>query len=170
MGVNISEKKYFQDGVGKIVFEPYQELEIFFKRNNIDYEVVDDIIFSQWVKLGVNIILNEPSAIYKCSVGEMRRIKDYLTLAKKLLGEVKQVAQACGIKNLDNYEEIVLESANLISDDGKTSMYQDIIAKRKTEIEIFSGEIIRLGNKYGIETPYNEDIYNKIKDIERNFS
>ena len=164
------KKKYFQDGVGKIVFEPNSNLETFFKANDINYEISDDIVFSQWVKLGVNIILNEPSAIYKCSVGELRRIKDYLTLAKKLLGEVKQVAQACGIKNLDNYEEIVLESANLISDEGKTSMYQDIIAKRKTEVEIFSGEIIKFGNKYGIETPYNEDIYNKIKDIERNFS
>ena len=48
-------------------------------------------------------------------------------------------------------------------------MYQDVIAKRKTEVDIFSGEIIKLGKKYGIETPHNKDIYNKIKDIEKDF-
>ncbi len=170
IGINENgEKKYFQDGVGKIVFEQNLELETFFKKNNIDYEIANDIIFSQWIKLGVNIILNEPSAIYKCSVGDLRRRKDYLALAKKLLGEVKQVAEACGIKNLNDYEKIVLESAELIADDGKTSMYQDVVAKRKTEVDIFSGEIIRLGCKYGIKTPYNEEIYSKIKLLEKEF-
>ena len=170
IGINENgEKKYFQDGVGKIVFEPDLELETFFKKNNIDYEIANDIIFSQWIKHGVNIILNEPSAIYKCSVGDLRRRKDYLALAKNLIGEVKQVAGACGIKNLGDYEKNVLESAELIADDGKTSMYQDIIAKRKTEIDIFSGEIIRLGCKYGIKTPYNEEIYSKIKLLEKEF-
>ena len=97
-------------------------------------------------------------------------MQDYIQLSKNLLSEIKQVAQACGINNLENYEKEVLESASLISDDGKTSMYQDVIAKRKTEIEIFSGEIIKFGEKYGIKTPFNKDIYNKIKEIEKDFS
>ena len=164
-----NNNEVLQDGVGKIVFEPYQELEIFFKRNNIDYEVVDDIIFSQWVKLGVNIILNEPSAIYKCSVGDLRCRDDYLPLAKNLLSEVGKVAKACGIKNAEIYEKKVLESTELIADSGKTSMYQDVLAQRKTEVDIFSGEIIKLGRQFGIKTPYNLDIYNKIKEIEKEF-
>lgn len=171
MGENKNgEKKYFQDGVGKIVFEPNSDLETFFKNNNIDYEISKDIIYSQWLKLGVNIILNEPSAIYRCTVGELRKRNDYLPLTKNLLKEVQEVAQAFGIMTLDKYELEVLNAANLIADDGKTSMYQDIIAKRKTEVDIFSGEIIRLGKEFGIKTPYNTDIYNKIKDIEKEFS
>ena len=74
-----------------------------------------------------------------------------------------------GINNLENYEQEVLQSAQLISDDGKTSMYQDILAKRKTEVDIFSGEIINLGKKYKIETPVNLEIFNKIKEIEKDF-
>ena len=41
--------------------------------------------------------------------------------------------------------------------------------KAKTEVDIFSGEIISLGEKLGIKTPYNEDVYNKIKLIEKEF-
>ena len=48
-------------------------------------------------------------------------------------------------------------------------MYQDIIKKRKTEVDIFSGEIINLSKILGIETPYNENIYNKIKLKEESF-
>ena len=40
-----------------------------------------------------------------------------------------------------------MESANLIADNGKTSMYQDIISKRKTEVDIFSGEIVSIFTK-----------------------
>lgn len=158
-----------QDGIGKIVIEPNKSLESFFKKNNIDYEASNDIIYSQWLKLGVNIILNEPTAIYEVTVGELRKRKDYLSLATGLLKEVKEVAIACGIKNLDNYEKEALSAIELISDSGTTSMYQDVIAKRKTEIEIFSGEIIKLGKRFNIKTPYNQKMYDIIKEKERFF-
>ena len=164
------ENNVLQDGIGKIVLEPNQKLETFFKNHNIDYEICENIQYSMWLKLGVNIILNQPSAIYKMTVGELRNLPEYYPLAKKLLNEVADVAKVVGIKNIDNYEEEVLESIKLIADDVKTSMLQDILAQRKTEVDIFSGEIIKLGKIYGIKTPYNEDIYNKIKSIERDFS
>ena len=151
-----------QDGAGKIVIEPSQRLEDFFKSANICYEVSKDIIYSQWVKLGVNIILNEPSALYELTVGELRKKEGYKQLAQVLLEEVKLVAQRHGLKNLNNYIKDVYDSANLVSDDSKTSMYQDVIAGRKTEVEIFSGEIIRLGELYNIATPSNKKIYYQI--------
>lgn len=152
-----------QDGIGKIVIEPNNKLESFFTKAGIDYETAEDIIYSQWIKLGVNIILNEPSALYKLTVGELRRKKDYTQLATNLLTEVKQVAEKHGVKHLEDYEKKVFESANLVADDGKTSMLQDVLAGRKTEVDIFSGEIIRLGKLYGISTPYNCQIYSEIK-------
>ena len=164
-----NQKKYYQDGFGKIIIEPNSELENFLKKYNIDFEVSNDISYSLWLKLGVNIILNELSAIYKCTVGELRKKTEYLHSAKNLLKEVKEIAKAHGIKNLENYEQEVLKSASLVADDGKTSMYQDVLARKKTEVDIFSGEIIRLGNKYGIKTPYNEEIYSKIKLLEKEF-
>lgn len=161
--------KFFQDGIGKIVFEPNEDLKKFFEKSQIDYEVSENIIYSQWQKLGVNIVLNQLSAIYNLTVGELRNRDDYLVQAQNLLQEVLAVAKKCGVENLDNYVQEVLESANLIADDGVTSMLQDVRNKRKTEVDIFSGEIISLGRKNGIKTPCNEDVYNKIKLIEKEF-
>lgn len=162
--------KYFQDGIGKIVIEYNKELEAFFKTTEISYEISKDIVYSQWVKLGVNIILNQLSAIHKKTVGELRSMENFNNYRDNLLNEIKEVAYKYGVNKLDKYSSDVIESINLISDDGKTSMYQDIISRRKTEVDIFSGEIIKLGKIYNIKTPVNQEIYDKIKLEEEDFS
>ena len=163
------DDKYYQDGIGKIVVEPNNKLEKFFKEYKIEHEISENIIYSQWQKLGVNIVLNQLSAIENLTVGELRKKEYYSRRAQGLLQEVVTIAEQIGLKNLDNYIQEVLDSAKLIADDGITSMLQDVRNKRKTEVDIFSGEIIRLGKLYGIKTPYNEDVYNKIKLIEKEF-
>jgi len=52
------------------------------------------------------------------------------------------------------------------SPDGKISMLQDIEAKRKTEVEMFSGKLILLGKRFNISTPVNRMFFNMIKSIE----
>lgn len=42
-----------------------------------------------------------------------------------------------------------------------SSTYQDAISKRKTEINFLNGFIIKLGKKYGIPTPKNEEIFSE---------
>jgi hypothetical protein len=80
-------------------------------------------------------------------------MENYNSISESLLTEIENVAKECGINNLDKYYLDVIESINLISDEGKTSMYQDIISKKKTEVDIFSGEI----RKYGPVAHFAED-------------
>lgn len=159
-----------QDGIGKIVFGGegvnVRILEEFFKKSGVDYEIPDDIIYSLWLKFGVNIYLNQLSAIMNLTMGEMKRNPNFKPLASKLLKEVVAVANTQGVKKLENFEEEALEAINLMCDEGKTSMLQDILAGRKTEVEIFAGEIIKLGKKHNIETPYNQVVYDMIKVLE----
>ena len=46
------------------------------------------------------------------------------------------------------------------------STLQDILAGRKTEVDIFAGAVIRLGKEYGVPTPYNEFLYHAIRVLE----
>lgn len=46
------------------------------------------------------------------------------------------------------------------------STLQDLDAGRHTEIEMFSGALIRMGRELGIPTPYNEFAYHMIKALE----
>ena len=46
------------------------------------------------------------------------------------------------------------------------STLQDLDAGRHTEIDMFSGALIRMGKESGIPTPYNEYTYHMIKALE----
>ena len=47
-----------------------------------------------------------------------------------------------------------------------SSMAQDRIAQRKTEVEEFAGTVRRLAAKHDIQVPQNEWLYQRIRDIE----
>jgi 2-dehydropantoate 2-reductase len=157
-----------QDGVGKIVFggenkTKVERLKNFFELNNIEYEIPKDIIYSLWLKLGINVYLNQSSAILNMTMGEMKNHPRFLDFGKKLINEVKNVAEKNGVNGLEHFEQEALNALELMSPDGKSSMLQDILANRKTEVEIFAGEIIRRGKIYGIPTPYNQVVYDLIR-------
>lgn len=46
------------------------------------------------------------------------------------------------------------------------STLQDLDAGRHTEIDMFSGALMRMGKELGIPTPYNEYTYHMIKAME----
>ena len=157
-----------QDGVAKIVVEKDEVVEDIFKTANIDYFIPDDIEYSMWIKFALNVFSNQVSAILNLTFGEMKNNKNFILFAKKIIEEVKEIARQKGVKNLDNFEKDSLTALAQMCDDGKTSMLQDILAKRKTEVDIFAGEIIRLGKMYNISTPYNQVLYDLIKIKEEN--
>jgi len=56
-----------------------------------------------------------------------------------------------------------------LSNEGMPSMRQDIIAHRKTELSLFSGTVVPIAKKLGIQTPVLEDLARRIRAIEAAF-
>lgn len=155
-----------QDGVGEIFIENNSKIKEIFNEFKINYQIPEDINYSMWLKYTMNLFSNQVSAILNMNFGELKRNQAFLNFAKKIIAEVKSIAQAKGVKNLENLENDALAFLNKMCDEGKTSMLQDILAGRKTEVEIFAGEIIRLGKKINLPTPYNQVLYDLIKIVE----
>lgn len=156
------ERKVIHDGVNKIVFGSYSgtntniiKVRDFFKSSNINFEIPDDIQHSYWFKFMVNVALNQTTAIYKLSVGEMLENTEAFSFFQNLLVEVEKVAIAEKIKNPLVLKNKVLEFVTSMPYDSKTSMLQDVLANRKTEVFIFAGTVIELAEKHNIEVPYN---------------
>lgn len=152
-----------QDGVGEIVVEKDDELISIFEEYGINYSTPEDIDYSLWLKFTMNIFSNQTSAILNMTFGELKRNRKFIEFAKKLIKEVRMIAEKKGIKNLENLEGDALKALAGMCDEGKTSMHQDILAGRKTEVDIFAGEIIRLGKELGVKTPYNQVLFDLIK-------
>ena len=100
--------------------------------------------------------------------GELKRNKNFLEFAQKIILEVQPIAKCMGVENIENISDDAINALNKMCDNGKTSMLQDITAKRLTEVEMFAGEVIRLGKKFNIPTPYNKVLYDLIKIKEEN--
>lgn len=152
-----------QDGVGEIVVEQDDFIENFFKKAGINYSVPDDIDYAMWLKFAFNSYANPITAILNMNFGELKKNKKLKEFAKNIIFEVRQIAKKKGIKNTNRLEREAIKSLDKMCDEGMTSMHQDILSRRSTEIDIFAGEIIKLGKKYGIKTPYNQILYDLIK-------
>ena len=48
-------------------------------------------------------------------------------------------------------------------------MLQDVLAKRKTEVDLFAGTVIELGKKHNIQTPYNQILKLMLESIQENY-
>ncbi len=159
------DRKIIHDGVFKTVFGEKENLyksnrvirlQQLFERANIPYEIPEDMEYSMWWKFLVNVGYNQASALLEASYGDFQRSKKVNGIALKLMQEAVIIAQAEGVKNTENLIPEVLEIIKTMLPETKTSMLQDIEAKRKTEVEIFAGYLSELGKKHNIATPYND--------------
>ena len=83
------------------------------------------------------------------------------------LYEAVSVANAMDIPIEESDIHKALAFLSSLSPDGKTSMHQDVDAKRKTEVNMLAGVLIELGKEYNVETPINKIFYLQIKAIEK---
>ena len=148
--------------------EEIADLAEFFQRVDLNYKISKDIMAALWWKYVMNIGINQVSALLQASYGELRT--EYAeNLIKMTMYEAYEVALREGIYlKCEEIDKAALASRNL-SPVGKTSMCQDMDAKRPTEVDMFAGAIIEMGKKHGISVPANTFLYNAIKALESQF-
>lgn len=130
----------------------------------VHYHVCDNIEQDIWYKYALNISKNLPQAIINCGLGAYNDSQHVAYISKRLREEVVQVAAALGI---DISDENNISGGNAaFSPEARFSTLQDLDAKRPTEIDMFSGTLIRMGKELSVETPFNEFAYHAIKALE----
>ncbi len=133
----------------------------------IECEAPSDMIRTVWKKWMLNVGCNQVSAITGAPYGKMTGIETNGILFHEAMMEVVALAKALRI---DLTERDALEYENLMSTFsplGKTSMLQDVEAKRRTEVDYFAGTVVELGRKYQVPTPVNHVLYCIIKSMEQ---
>jgi len=118
-----------------------------------------------WDKMVLNVAQNALSAVTNRSARQMLQSEQCLEIAGKLLDEFQKVAEAEGLSFTDSLLERVKTNWSG-GDDFYPSMWQDLHNGRCTEIDAINGAIETLGQKHGIQTPYNSMITSLIKVLE----
>lgn len=139
----------------------------YFDRSQVPYEVPEDIMRELWWKFMLNVGVNQVSAVLRAPYGELIREDHARELMFDASREVIAISHKAGIRlseeDIQKYARIIAA----LSPEGKPSMLQDVEAGRKTEVEIFSGTVIELGQKYGVATPVNDMLFRLLKAIEQ---
>ena len=136
---------------------------------SITWESPEDMLYQVWFKFMINSGVNQVSAVLGAEYKIMQQDSHARWLMDETMKEVIKIAQAENIplseKDLEKWYRVL----DTLAPDKKTSMCQDILAGRKTEVDMFAGEIIKLAEKHSIDVPFNRVIYNLIKAKESSF-
>jgi 2-dehydropantoate 2-reductase len=123
-----------------------------------------------WKKLLYNCALNPLSAILRISYGGLVESESSKNLMENIIDEIFVVMLASGHKSFwedsQSYKKDFFETILPPTYGHRSSTLQDIERRIPTEIDSLNGAVVRLGEKYHIETPCNSVITQIIKSLE----
>lgn len=129
----------------------------------------EDIKRAIWWKLFANMTINPITALFGTKIGYVIDNPNAWEVTKNIISEGVEVAKMDGVE-FDLSE--AFESASFsckIAHDGYTSMYQDVKKKIPTEIDAINGAVVKLGEKFGIDVPYNRMMVDMIHMLESTY-
>ena len=169
LGVKFSEEgKVELKGKGKSIFEDKiaEDKEKFiwerFSEKGFDIEFPPDFEEHQYGKLFVNSVINPITALTRQQNG----IVLSSVLKNTVEGAVREAVKVAAKEGIKKDEKSVIELVYSIAEktSGNTSsMLQDVLKGRITEIDSINGYIIALAKKHKIEVPVNEALYAMVK-------
>jgi len=137
-----------------------------FNQAGIDTEISDNIEGMLWSKLLINAAINPLTAITRVRNGQLLESPLLRETMKLIVEEATQVPLKKGIElPYPGVFETVEESC-YASRDNISSMLQDILRKKRTEIDFINGALVSEAEKIGIRTPLNRALWNLVKFLE----
>jgi 2-dehydropantoate 2-reductase len=130
-------------------------------------KVFDDIDQLVWEKLICNCSLSGPCAVSGRTTGEVMEDPDLARVSAACATEAFQVARKKGVKlGFDDPVAYTREFASKIPK-ARPSVLLDLMAKRKSEIDVINGSIPRVGKEVGLSAPVNETMTALVRAMER---
>ena len=126
-----------------------------FNRAGLECRERDDIEAVLWEKLLVNVGINPLTALLRVPNGALPELPEAWDLALAAAAEAQAVARAAGI-NLTVDPEARLRQVCAATAANRSSMLQDVLAGRPTEIEALNGQVSARGAALGVPTPVND--------------
>ena len=140
--------------------ERVQAIEALFADTGLHYRSTEYIMEEILSKFRLNVCNNLPQAILGAGVGCYQDSVHMKAISDGLRRELEAIAAAKGIAISKAAASSGHGSA--VPPSARYSTLQDLDAGRHTEIDMFSGALVRMGRELGIPTPYNEYTYHMI--------
>ncbi|MBQ9027175.1 MAG: 2-dehydropantoate 2-reductase [Lachnospiraceae bacterium] len=175
-----SERRNREDGRNVVSFDPsipwgiylgekgspvkserIEAIEELFAGTSVGVFFVEDIIKDQWAKYASNICYNLPQAVLGLPFKAYFESEHVAFLRQKLFDEVYKVGEALGIEVVEP-----ILGWNSCAGTARFSTLQDLDAGRHTEIDMFTGVLMKKAAEAGVEVPFAEYTHHAIKALE----
>lgn len=149
-------------GKARVILELFNQAELPTRSSR-------DINTLIWSKLIINAGINALSAITRLKNGLLLEYSATRELMRGAVSEAVRVAKRKRIRL--NYDDPIqkVESVCKATSTNLSSMLQDVLNKKQTEIDFINGAIVRQGKSLSIATPVNEVLTNLVKTIEKSY-
>ncbi len=134
-----------------------------FNESGLKTKISNEMQEEIWKKLIVNCVLNPLTVILQVRNNEIM-IDSLKEIRHKIIQECIAVGNAEGVSFESNLEECI--ERKIARYTNYSSMCQDIMKRKKTEIDFLNAKIVELGKKHDIPTPVNETLVDLVKFLE----
>ncbi|HEX5613105.1 MAG TPA: 2-dehydropantoate 2-reductase [Burkholderiales bacterium] len=144
-----------------------KEVEQLWQGAGFRVKVFDDIDQLVWEKLICNCAYSGPCAVSERTTGEVMEDPDLSAVSAACASEAYAVARAKGVKlGFSDPVAYVRDFGSKIPH-ARPSVLLDLMAGRKSEIDVINGSIPRVGKELGVAAPVNEAITALVRAKER---
>lgn len=159
----------FGDKASGVVSDKVKAVKQFFLEAGVPHEAVTEMRKRQWSKFMLNVGANQVSAVCLCDYAGIQKNGPFRNMMIAAMKEVLILSEMENVSLKQDDIDYWLKIIDSLNPRGKTSMQQDVEAKRYSEIEMLGGTVLALGRKYRLNFPVNQMLYDKIKLIERTY-
>ena len=154
-------------GPARIVFgemdgRPSPRLEAFLaacRTANIDADLVENIRVALWTKFAQICAQAGLTASTRRPIGVVRETPPSWKLFRRVLEEGVSVARAEGVQLPENVVESTLAGTLALPPHMYSSLYDDLVAGRRMEVEALHGELTRRAERSGVPAPATSALY-----------
>jgi 2-dehydropantoate 2-reductase len=139
-----------------------------FRQTGLDCQESADILDLLWNKLLINAGINPVSALTRLPNGQLPAVPSAWLVVTAAVQEASEVARARGV-NLGAEPIARVRQVCQATAANRSSMLQDVLAQRATEIEAINGQVVAHGQQVQVPTPVNALLTNLVKALESGF-
>lgn len=152
-----------------IISEKTKAVATFFEKYDVPYEVDQNMPKRQWGKFMLNVGVNQTVAVYKSDYNEVQKIGHARDMMIAAMKEVIELSEKEGVNLTEEDLNYWLRVLSTLGPNGKPSMAQDVEARRYSEVDLFSGTVLAFGKKHDVQTPVNQELFDRLKAIESEY-
>jgi len=141
-----------------------------FNKVGFDTKMSRDIKSLIWSKLIINVGINALTAITGLSNGKLTEFEGTKRILRDAVTEAARIAKRKRIKLIYDDPLAKVEAVCEGTSKNLSSMLQDVLRKKRTEVHFINGVIVRLGQELGIDVPTNKFLVDIIKTIETSYA